>query len=145
MLKKLIQLIILTIISGYSLACATTFIDNLNGTTTDEDTSLIWQQEDYGIQGDWEEAISYCEGLDFAGGQDWRLPNIKELRSITDSTLFSPALDQAFFTNTYWDYWSSTTNANAVTSAWKINFVYGGISGYTKTIDLGVRCVRGGQ
>ncbi|MCB1157131.1 MAG: DUF1566 domain-containing protein [Leptospiraceae bacterium] len=61
--------------------------DNGDGTVTDNNTGLIWQQSngeqstgDY--QFTWQEALSYCENLSLAGKTDWRLPDIKELQSI---------------------------------------------------------------
>ena len=60
------------------------FTDNNDGTVTDNVTGLMWQKEDDDNVRDWEAALSYCESLSLAGFSDWRLPNIKELDSITD-------------------------------------------------------------
>ena len=74
------------------------FTDNGNGTVTDNDTGLIWQQGNVNnILGNWDYLIGYCEGLSLAGQTDWRLPNIKELKSIIDYNLDSPAIDQDIF------------------------------------------------
>ena len=55
-------------------------------------------------------ALSYCEGLPLGGKTDWRLPNIKELESLTDDARYNPAIDTNFFPNAYASYyWSSTT------------------------------------
>ncbi len=32
----------------------------------------------------WEEALNFCENLNYAQSSDWRLPNAKELHSIVD-------------------------------------------------------------
>ncbi len=100
------------------------FTANSDGTVTDHATGLIWQQADSGTGMLWEDALSYSEGLDFAGYQDWRLPNAKELHSILDytrspGTTGSGAIDPVFYctqiTNEFpaedypW-YWSSTTH-----------------------------------
>ena len=56
---------------------ATRFIDNKNGTTTDQLTGLIWQQ----IPTDsmtWEQALITAENLVSGGSNQWRMPNIKE-------------------------------------------------------------------
>lgn len=114
------------------------FIDNNNGTVTDNITGLTWQQTDNGRGIEWPEALDYCENLDLAGYQDWRLPNIKELQYIVDYSRSpditnSAALDSLFqiseITNElgnkdYPFFWSSTTHSNAQggTSAAYISF-----------------------
>ena len=40
----------------------------------------------------WTAAITYCEGLDYGGQTDWRLPNAKELYSLIDLGRFNPSL-----------------------------------------------------
>jgi hypothetical protein len=60
------------------------FVDNGDGTITDQATGLIWMQSDSGVGMDWPQALAYCEGSTTAGHDDWRLPNAKELQSIVD-------------------------------------------------------------
>ena len=80
------------------------FIDNGDGRVTDACTGLMCLQETADINGDgevtptpssghgdygpdgatWQEALQYCEELEFAGHRDWRLPNGRELDSIVD-------------------------------------------------------------
>ncbi|TWT80445.1 hypothetical protein CA13_18620 [Planctomycetes bacterium CA13] len=71
------------------------FHDNGDGTVTDQATGLTWMQGDSGTlkAGDrrdgklnWQQALAWAEGLEFAGHSDWRLPNAKELQSIVDYT-----------------------------------------------------------
>ena len=121
------------------------FVDNGDGTITDTITGLMWQKQDDGSSRNWLSAISYCEGLSFAGYDDWRLPNIKELDSIVDLARFNPAIDSVF-SNTKWYYWSSTTDANTSTLARHMHFRSGadGSSGKTAN-EFYVRAVRGGQ
>ena len=102
------------------------FTDNGNGTITDEATGLMWMQDDSGEGLNWEDALSYAEGKEYAGYSDWRLPDVKELQSIVDytrspSSTSSAAIDPIFncteITNEagetdYPFYWSSTTHAN---------------------------------
>jgi hypothetical protein len=102
------------------------FTDNGDGTITDEATGLMWMQDDNSEGLNWEDALSYAEGKEYAGYSDWRLPDVKELQSIVDytrspETTNSAAIDPIFncteITNEAgeWDnpyYWSSTTHAN---------------------------------
>ncbi len=98
------------------------FVDNGDGTITDNATGLMWQQADDGNPRDWQNALSYCENLSLASHSDWRLPNAKELHSILDysrspQTTNSPAIDPLFsctsFNNpdgnpNYGAYWTSS-------------------------------------
>lgn len=100
------------------------FTVNGDGTVTDQSSGLIWQQQDDGIGRDWQDAMSYCEGLELAGHTDWRLPDIKELQSIVDYTRHDPAIDPAAFTLADpegW-FWSGTTHGDAAWSAAYICF-----------------------
>ena len=77
------------------------FVDNGDGTVTDQAAGLMWMQNDSGIGYNWEDALDYAETLSFAGYDDWRLPNAKELQSILDytrspDTTSSPAIDPVF-------------------------------------------------
>jgi hypothetical protein len=120
------------------------FVDNGNGTVTDSKTGLIWQQGEAGYM-TWGSALSHCEGLSLGGCSDWRLPNIKELESLTDDTRHTPAIDPAYFPNAYAsNYWSSTTSASNPYRAWGVYFDSDGVGGFDK--DYGyyyVRCARG--
>jgi len=119
------------------------FTDNLDGTVTDNGTGLMWQQEDDNQARNWESALAYCEDRDLGGHVDWRLPDVKELRSIVDNTRYNPAIDPVAFpgTNpTY--YWSSSTIANYTPYAWSVLFDYGDVYRYDKTNTYYVRCVR---
>jgi hypothetical protein len=125
------------------ITVAENFTDNANGTVIDNNTSLMWQKEDDDTTREWESAITYCEGLSLGGYNDWRLPNIKELSSITDDTKYNPAIDTTYFPNTNSSYyWSSTTDADYYTNAW---LVYFGDSNGNGSSSYYVRCVRGGQ
>lgn len=89
-----------------------TFVDNGDGTVTDRAAGLVWQQSDDGRTRNWQQALDYCENLQLAGHDDWRLPNAKELQSLVDYRYHAPALDREFFRqqdNNGW-FWSSTTH-----------------------------------
>jgi hypothetical protein len=109
------------------------FVDNGDGTITDEATGLTWMQFDSGDflageNGDggltWEAALEWAESLEYAGYDDWRLPNAKELQSIVDyarspDTTGGPAIDPLFHSTAIVDeggalnwpfYWTGTTH-----------------------------------
>lgn len=119
--------------------------DNNDATVTDVATGLMWQKQDDGVTKNWTNAINYCENLSLATHTDWRLPNIKELRSIADMDKFSPTIDTTFFPGTsISDYWSSTSELiNANTFAWTVSFISGSVDNTeNKTDQYYVRCVR---
>lgn len=104
------------------------FVDNGDGTISDLNTGLMWQQADDGNFYDWENALSTAENLNLAGYTDWRLPNPKELHSIVDYSrspdmTHSPAIDPIFSTteildpygnpNQYPYFWTGTTHINS--------------------------------
>lgn len=102
------------------------FVDNGDGTVTDEATGLMWMQTDSGDGMNWQDALAYADTQRYADYDDWRLPNVKELQSILDytrspGTSNSAAIDPVFectsITNEagqvdYAAYWSSTTHEN---------------------------------
>lgn len=120
------------------------YIDNSNGTVTDRLTGLSWQRQDDGTARIWQEALFYCENLSFAGFDDWRLPDVKELSSITDDSRHTPAIDQEAFPQTKpAGYWTSTPFADNPVFAWFVYFNNGYVNPVNKFHEYYTRCVRG--
>ena len=122
------------------------YIDNGNGTVTDIETKLMWQQATAGKM-NWYDAMSYCPGLSLAGYKDWRLPALGELWTLVDTGGDPPKINKTYFPNTAasW-YWSSTTRAKDTSyAAWGVKFYDGGVSTIYKGGSNSVRAVRGGQ
>lgn len=117
------------------------FIDHGDGTVTDACTGLMWQQETTPDTYAWCEGLEYCENLTLAGHDDWRLPNVRELQSVVDYSLFDPPIDPVFGTVSDW-YWSSTSYAPGALYAWPVSFVTGGVGIGGKDATLYVRAVR---
>ena len=81
------------------------YINNGNGTVTDIETKLMWQQGTDNVTMDWDDAKTYCRDLSLAGYKDWRLPTKDELKSLEGVRLI------VYFPNTKAEfYWSSTIN-----------------------------------
>jgi len=123
------------------------FIDNGDGTVTNTDTGLMWQQDTAPSTYNWQEALSYCETLTLASHNDWRLPNVNELQSIVDYSTYSPSINTTFFPNTLLSsYWSSTAFTDYPDYAWYVDFVSGCVYGCGKSYNYDhVRAVRGGK
>ncbi len=117
-------------VRGAKPSNAHNYANNLDGTITDTDTGLMWTQVPAPAM-TWAAALAYAENLVFAGYSDWRLPNIKELQTLTDYTLTSAttannaqaSVNRVLFptaTTPATAYWSATAlRANgAPVSAW---------------------------
>jgi len=59
-------------------------------TDSSDDTALIdgllWQRGTNGASVSWDDAHEYCETLELAGFDDWRLPTLAELEKLRDPT-----------------------------------------------------------
>lgn len=133
------------------------FTDNTDGTVSDLTTGLTWQQSDDDIARTWEEALGYCENLELPASpslDDWRLPTVKELQSLTARDRTDPAIDPLFMGADSGRYWSSTTVQAQTANAWTVDFLEGSVAAGTKTDNQYgtapvkpylVRCVRGGH
>jgi hypothetical protein len=148
---------------------AARFVDNGDGTVTDNLTALQWEKKtDDGSAHDkddtynWVTAGKYflagadpSAGLNETGGLlcfgnapcDWRLPTVVELQTILSEPFActtSPCIDAVFGPTVAADYWSSTTLADDASYAWGVFFGTGEVSYGVKTLYNSVRAVRGG-
>lgn len=123
------------------------FQDNGNGTISDQATGLMWTQADSGQALNWQEALAWAEELSFAGYDDWRLPNAKELQSLVDysrspDTTNSAAIDPLFEVTKlsgsnldYPYYWTSTTHIEGQPSTgdYAVYLSFGEASGFLQS------------
>jgi hypothetical protein len=166
--------------SGTSIACigtgedghlqagsALAYQDNGDGTLTDLNTGLMWEKKsddasvhDRDTLFTWSGAftqIATLNAMTFAGHNDWRLPNARELLSIVDYGVTGPAVDPAFQTScfggcngiacsctAFGGHWSSTTVSSLPASAYNVGFFDGSVTFLSKSSTGAVRAVRGG-
>jgi formylglycine-generating enzyme len=107
----------------------------------DRATGLTWQKE-Y-VTKTWKNALSYCEGLDYGGFTDWRLPNVNELLSLVNYAKYSPSSDFPGMSSDW--FWSSSSTSEFTNYAWNVNFGNGdgGMNDDYKVYVYPARCVRG--
>jgi len=118
-------------------------LDNSDGTVTDLNTGLMWQQTDDDITRTWQEALNYCESLTYASYSDWRLPNIRELGSLIDTNQYRPAINNVYYPETNDStYWSSTTESKVPAIAHEVDFSTGVSTFESKSSYRLTRCVR---
>ena len=142
MMKSILGLLVLS-----GLLMADFVRDDVKEVVNDTTTCLMWQDDKASktVKKTWQEAIDYCEDLNFAGYDDWRFPNFNELYSISDRSKKNPALKDAFKNVRSGLYWSSTTHGGNINKAWYVDFTIGLDMAQDKSNDYYVRCVRGGQ
>ncbi len=133
------------------------FVDNGDGTLTDNETGLMWNKNDSFLDMDkwvtWEEAKVYCLELNkslLAGYDDWRMPTRKEAQSICDPA--NPVTD-AYGDTVYLvagfppgsgaTCWTKTLNKNDKSLAVRFQFYNGDYKWHKKGLrSHGVRAVR---
>lgn len=124
------------------------FKDVGDGTIIDNATGLMWPKDwagpgaNNGNKANWNNCIDYAQALDFVGYDDWRLPNITELWSLINCSLFNPATPPVFINVIANFYNTSTTYANILTTAWLINIYQGATRVSPKANTRYLVCVR---
>ena len=131
------------------------YINNTDGTITDRTTGLMWMTCSVGqtwvagtCTGDaselnWQQALQFAHGYEFAGHDGWRLPNIKELASITELQCVRPSINAAIFPSTTSDdYWTSTPSSTDPERAWVVAFFNSSNSIKDKNLFVFSRLVR---
>ncbi len=137
--------IILLILIGLSSLSLAEFTRD-GDIVTDTISKLQWQDNAIGSKMEWQKAIDYCENtLTLGGHNDWRLPNINELKSIVDRNKYNPAIVNGFNNTSSGYYWSSTSNKGGSYNAWIVFFNSGGVNDFNKGSSNFVRCVRAGE
>jgi len=131
------------------------FIDNDDGTVTDNMTGLVWTKNANMLEvtQDWYAAVGACNELAHDGTDlvddsitgEWRLPNVRELQSLIDYGQNKPALPAGHpFLNVQWvSYWTSTSASTFL--SWGVSLDKGVTAPYYKGGTNGfVWCVRDG-
>lgn len=131
------------------------FVDNGDGTISDQTTGLMWMKCSVGqtLQSgscigdaselDWQQALQAAHGYQFASLDGWRVPNIKELATITERSCVRPAINETLFPATPSDdFWSSTPSVLDPNRAWVVAFFNSSNSLKQKNLFVFVRLVR---
>ena len=132
-----------------------------DGVATDMETGLMWLRFAYGqkwqdssVVGNadsmsWDTAIKITQVFNqqqgYAGCNDWRVPNIDELKTLIDKVKGEKGnyIDADVFPKNEKLFWSSSPSANDSGNAWFAYF-YNGYSDYSyKDYYFNVRLVRG--
>ena len=124
--------------------------DNGDGTITDLNTGLMWQQDPVAKMS-YSEAVAGVESFNLAGYNDWRLPTIKELYSLIDFTGIdgsaasstddlSPFIDANYFA---FQYGNTNNNERLIDSQWATSNVYNSTVMNGQTCFFGVNFADG--
>ncbi|MBA2253100.1 MAG: DUF1566 domain-containing protein [Nitrospirales bacterium] len=104
------------------------FVAALDGAAVkDVQTGFTWEQSPDFFYGGWTEASVHCQAKTVGGRTDWRLPSIKELSTLIDSSQKDPALPSGhpFGNNKSSIYWSSTPSDTDDMVAWHVSIFTG--------------------
>ncbi len=148
---------------------AARFVDNGDGTVSDNLTGLQWEKKTSAVgthnvndQYSWSATGTAADGTAFTaflpllntgvclGGQcDWRLPTKEELQTLLSepfSCASHPCVDSALGPTQSDLYWSSSTYLGKPDTAWMVDFNDGSVVNFVpdKLVDMYVRAVRGG-
>ena len=91
---------------------------------------------------DWNVLVSHVNSESLCGFNDWRVPDIEELRSIVDHSRASPSIDIDYFPNSISSFWSASPAVHGANSAWGISLSQGVDWGYSRDAIHVVRLVR---
>ena len=112
----------------------------------DNNTDLMWQQTIPTSTYTWDNAVSYCNKLTYAGYSDWRLPTPHELLTIVDNSKYDPAINTTYFPSTpsqnFWGY-AGFTSYSGTYMRYEVNFENGNPHYTNAENTFFVRCVRG--
>ncbi len=147
-------LLTLMLLVSAPFAFAKNYTYTTDGTVTDPSTGLTWMRCAMGqtwtgstCSGDartysFDEANALTGTVTFAGKNDWRLPNIRELQTLVDRTVYDPAIDSVAFPNTQHMSYMSFLSSPSTTRVYFFNGTT--YSGAVRS-DGAVRLVRGGE
>lgn len=144
------------------------YVDHGDGTVTDLNTGLTWEQhDDAGGLHDKDATFTFdgaqahiaaLNAAAFAGHTDWRAPNVRELATLVDDGRHAPAIAPAFHTGctagcslpscscTRGNYfWSSTSFNQNPSFAYFVSFFTGERNVTGKGAPAALRAVRGGR
>ena len=108
-------------------------------------TGLEWQRVISLDIYTWQEAVSYCETLDYGGYDDWRLPEMKNLISLNDFGTADPSLYSGFtnkVSQSSYSFWAEDYPF-LEEKAWSVGFQFGVAGVGYKTSPSRILCVRG--
>ena len=118
----------------------------------DSDNGLMWQDsfDNISYKTNWQDSIEYCETLEHAEFDDWRLPNINEFLYALPNDVFEHRTIVEFPGDELWSstasfrnpYWSSTSHYFKDDRAWAIESASYSSKNFFKDDLYYVRCVR---
>lgn len=157
-INKLLAILVVTFYAGASFGYCTDlpatnptedFIDNGDGTVTHITTGLMWKRCPQGQEWadgqcngnasprSWQGSLQNADGYEYAGHNDWRVPNIKELASIVEHRCSQPAVNPDVFATAQITepFISSTPLAQDPTKVWTVMLHLNGrmVNTYGKT------------
>jgi Protein of unknown function (DUF1566)/Caspase domain/Glucodextranase, domain B len=158
-------------ISVFAVLAQAEFVrDDSRNVVVDTERKLMWQDDSDAktVKKDWQGAIGYCQNLNLAGYNDWRLPPKDDLASLSTLGHYGEnnidtqdKLDRfkawfkankhkrqnysfisPVFKNVSVSYWSSSPYVSGSSRAWNVFFLDGFTYSDVESSSYAVRCVR---
>lgn len=114
--------------------------NSVGNEVTDTVTGLVWKRcvegttysggtcAGTGPTFNWREALGHT-----ATQSGWRMPNLKELKSLVEIACYYPAINLTAFPNFPGNLWSASPKVDDTDSAWFVHFVDGSDGWFYKT------------
>lgn len=109
------------------------------------------ENSEYSYNCNWDDScntnryIAEINKAELCSFNDWRLPKVKELQTLTRYYENNALIDLNFFPNTQFNtYWSSEEINNNEFVVYEVPFIYGGSIARDKSFDAHIRLVRSG-
>ena len=134
----------------YRSKCTAQSFSSTTNVVIDNNTGLTWEKSPSENTYTWDDAPNHCAELNssnYAGINNWRVPNPLEFMTIVDNSTYAPATNSNF-TNMSTDstyFWTSKEYKGNTNSAYYFSPSYGWYNYSGKTNTYKVLCVSGNE
>ena len=97
--------------------------DNTRGIVLDKKNRKFYYDANASKKMTYDEAVKYCQNMDYLGYKKWRLPTKEEMRSLLELSRQKPRVKHAFKNVQKGIYWASTKDR--LGNAWYFDFDLG--------------------
>ena len=108
----------------------------------DSGTEYVWENPAVAPTMGWDEAVAYCDNLEFGGKNDWQLPSMEQLQTLQNDTGEGSCGWMDGLAGVCSEYWSSSVDPSDGGKGFAFSFKELTATPSEKTKQKSVRCVR---